>query len=101
MRQKTALAVVALAILGAAFYWYDLRPRQIRKDCIQTYRQIVLRIAEQIKDSGDDLGIDELERQDAAIFKHIAFTLSEKKKKEKFYRKLRVMERKRDEPSSK
>jgi len=32
-RRFTALLLLVLALAGAAFYWYDLKPRNARAEC--------------------------------------------------------------------
>lgn len=38
-RPKVLFALILLAILGLAFYWYEWRPNEIRKDCATHARQ--------------------------------------------------------------
>ena len=33
MKEKIILGVIILLILGGAFYWFEWRPTQIRKEC--------------------------------------------------------------------
>ncbi len=33
MKSKIILVVIILAVLGGAFYWFQWRPTQIRKEC--------------------------------------------------------------------
>lgn len=34
-KQYYIIVILTLIILGGAFYWYEVRPSQIRKGCIQ------------------------------------------------------------------
>lgn len=36
LKQYRYIILIALAILGLAFYWYEWRPIQIRKSCFNT-----------------------------------------------------------------
>lgn len=35
-KQYWMIILLILFVLGASFYWYQLRPNQIRKECAQT-----------------------------------------------------------------
>ncbi len=37
MKNKALSILGILIILGGAFYWFQLRPAQIRKECIKQY----------------------------------------------------------------
>ncbi|HEY4509252.1 MAG TPA: hypothetical protein VJC13_03195 [Candidatus Paceibacterota bacterium] len=37
IKQQKYVILISLIILGFVFYWFELRPNNIRKECIKTY----------------------------------------------------------------
>lgn len=51
---RGVLAFLVPLLIGAAFYWFDFRPKQIRRDCIKSISQVIANTNAEIR-TGVDL----------------------------------------------
>ncbi len=66
IKKYKELFIIGLIILGLAFYWYEYRPSQIKKECFN--KAIDFRI--EVKDKIDSISSEDLNKSYDFIYKN-------------------------------